>query len=840
MPLGLRSVALSADHSFDDIRVYTKTANGDVREGYNAISLDALDAAKSSNERNVVDMAEGWRPGDLRFECSPNSTLCAVTWGDLSFSRSIFYQTEDGSIRERRCWGTWQITSFVQPDCMMGTSIAVVQSGRPGDMILFFQDSEGYICRRTSHANLPNDDNWEPVVRIQKAAKCTGIAATEWDYCDDVRVYFQDENFTIREYCRIQGFSDWILGDLSVSCTKPVGDIAAISWFGSNGACEIRIYFQNEENDIVEYGRNSDPNLPQWQKGDFKYPALPNSDIVAYARRVTVDHYLIVMWAGPDQIVHQRVDPAGWGWMDPTPIAYLETTGRFMGKCTGTTFSDDGLGSDLKVIKQINVRCSSVIDAISLDFTDGSSTGWHGGTGGSQHSFTLNQGEDIITILVTADNSTISALQFITSQGRSSDWFGSKTGDTFDWQMDGRALLGFIGAAEQHVHGLMPFWSERYSSPALTNVQACVTEADNIKKEVEIAKGSADTLLSQTQALQDDIDKGLKGPADHAMQGISVLSMSIENLYNQTKAAPQPQKDAVDRLVKTCKNQALVVNKRFQSLHSEAVKLRERGSQLSTDLVAQIGTSDSRATRLTKLQGVSDGLKTSAQAKASAARQVIYSSRNRYSRLKIAHSDRKTTAEQSVVNAQHTKSVAESKRDSAKTARILRDIFTLGFGEIDDWGGLNEAIDYANKLIDSCQRNVEAAQNDIQAADNTLTQVQHEIDTFPALQSAINSDKSALESVRTSAIQLEQKNLDLTNNAFDITIYLGGLVARTETVQTKLTASGFAQAILAIEQLLKTPTQVTGLIKDSPGQLENTMEMIAQSDQVADDLGDVI
>jgi uncharacterized protein YoxC len=126
-----------------------------------------------------------------------------------------------------------------------------------------------------------------------------------------------------------------------------------------------------------------------------------------------------------------------------------------------------------------------------------------------------------------------------------------------------------------------PFWSERYSSPALTNVQACVTEADNIKKEIELAKGDTNTLLLQTQALQGDIDNGLKGLADHAMQGITVLSASIENLYNQTKAAAQPQKDTVDGLVKTCKNQALVVNKRFQSLHDEAVKLRERGSEVS-------------------------------------------------------------------------------------------------------------------------------------------------------------------------------------------------------------------------------------------------------------------
>jgi len=85
----------------------------------------------------------------------------------------------------------------------------------------------------------------------------------------------------------------------------------------------------------------------------------------------------------------------------------------------------------------------------------------------------------------------------------------------------------------------------------------------------------------QTEDLQRDIDNSLRGPADHALQGMMVLSGSIENLYNQTNAAIQIQKEEVDKLVKTCKSHALVVHKRFQDLYDKSDKMMTRGSDVS-------------------------------------------------------------------------------------------------------------------------------------------------------------------------------------------------------------------------------------------------------------------
>ncbi|KAF8647330.1 hypothetical protein AX16_006792 [Volvariella volvacea WC 439] len=813
MPLSLRSTALATAVCDAGIRVYTKTGNGDVREGCNDTSLQTLNSAKTRGDRDVVDMADGWFPGELRFNCSPESTLCAFAWD--SWSQSVFYQTEDGSIRERRHLNRWEITSFVQPDCMMGTSIAAVWGNYARIIVLLFQDSEDYLCFRVFEGG-----RWKPAVRLQKAAKCTGIGVTSWNNCRDIRVYFQDDQNVVREYCGSYNSNNWTLGDFVHQCTIPIGDIAAVNW-EYDGRREIRLYFQEENCDIIEWCYSSGPGAC-WKQGAFRQSALPNSDVVAYVRQPGHGFYIVVMWAGPDQLLYQRVNPEGWNWMNPTPIAFLQAAGRFVGKFSGKPFTDNTSRTDQRVIKRVNIRCGYLIDAISLDFTDGSSTGWHGGSNGSQHSFSLSDGEDITDVLVTTDGNFISALQFITSKGRNSDWFGRKTGQVISWQMGGRALGGFLGAEGLYINGLMPFWSERFSPATLTNLQSCITEADHLGKEIELARQHCSTLRTQTENLQYDIENSLRSPADHAIQGVMVLSGSIETLYNETKAVVEAQKAEIDKMIKVCKNQALVVHKRFQHLYERSDGMMKLASNLSTELTAQLGASEGKVTRLNKLQEVADGLRRGAEARESAAQE------------------KRATAEASVRKAQETKREAEKKRDSSRTSRIVRDIFTFGLGEIGDWGGLNEAIRYADKLIESAQRNAQAAYDDIRAAENTLRDVRREIDQFHSLRSSVTSYRGTLESTRTQAIALKDKNLELANKSLDISTYLGGLVARTETIKTKLSAAQFARAILSVEQLLLTPTKVKGLLLDRPERLESTMEIIARSDEVADDIGDMM
>lgn len=147
---------------------------------------------------------------------------------------------------------------------------------------------------------------------------------------------------------------------------------------------------------------------------------------------------------------------------------------------------------------------------------------------------------------------------------------------------------------------------------------------------------------------------------------------------------------------------------------------------------------------------------------------------------------------------------------------------------------------YANKLVESCQRNLARAQQDMREAENTLSNIRSEVGRFVQLHSSVESYKSDIQSTMRLAISLREKNMQLQNMSLDISLFLGVLVAKSETVQTKFTAAQFAKAIIAVEQALVTSTKVKGLIRDAPDKLESTMELIAQSDEVAEAIGDLM
>ncbi|KAI0804811.1 hypothetical protein BC629DRAFT_1210925 [Irpex lacteus] len=635
--------------------------------------------------------------------------------------------------------------------------------------------------------------------------------------CNEIRVYFQDEHNVVREYCGGRGYGRWLLGGWSHRCTIPIGDISAVSW--SNNGPEIRVYFQEEDCTIVEWCLS--PGYG-WYSGSFRYAALPNSDIIAYMRHAGGYFHICVMWAGQDQILWQKVNAQGMDWLKETPIAFLQATGRFFGSWTGTSFSDNSSNADHKVVRQLRVRSGARIDGLALDFTDGTSTAWHGGQGGNYSTYTLESGEDFTHIRVTADENYILGLQFITSKGRESPWYGSRSGTSSGWELDGRALAGFMGSTDRYVCGLMPFWSERYSPATLNNLQSCITEGEHIRREIQLAATRCAQLRHQTDQLQRDIEVGLRVPADHAIQGVGVLCGTIEDLYEETKKAVVLQSEEMKRLVKLCKGQAAVVAERFKHLYDESTRMTERGGELTVELTAKLGESEARVTRLNNLQSVADGLKKGAEVRAETMRE------------------KQRSAEDSARKARETQREAERKRRDAEAARTIRDIFTFGLGRLGDWFGLDEAVRYANKLVESCQRNLARAQQDMREAENTLSNIRSEVDRFVQLHSSVESYKSDIQGTMRLAISLREKNMQLQNTSLDVSLFLGVLVAKSETVQTKFTAAQFAKAIIAIEQALVTSTKVKGLIRDTPDKLESTMELIAQSDEVAEAIGDLM
>jgi hypothetical protein len=173
------------------------------------------------------------------------------------------------------------------------------------------------------------------------------------------------------------------------------------------------------------------------------------------------------------------------------------------------------------------------------------------------------------------------------------------------------------------------------------------------------------------------------------------------------------------------------------------------------------------------------------------------------------------------------------------STQIVRDIFTLGLGELGDWGGINAQIDYANKLIQSCQNDLQTCQNALREAEQAIENIEAEITQYGQLQTSLNAYLPRLRELKQQADDLRQRNQETCNKSLDVAGFLSILVAKGEALQLGLTAEDFAQRVLAIQKVLngKRPQ---GLMWDRPGQLQSTLEMIASSSVPALDLGDLM
>lgn len=85
---------------------------------------------------------------------------------------------------------------------------------------------------------------------------------------------------------------------------------------------------------------------------------------------------------------------------------------------TNSSTTDESSDIEDKFIRKVRVRLEECIVALSMDYTDGSSTAWSGGSRGKVEEFVLEDNEDIIQVWYIADHQRIRALRFGTSKGR--------------------------------------------------------------------------------------------------------------------------------------------------------------------------------------------------------------------------------------------------------------------------------------------------------------------------------------------------------------------------------------------------------------------------------------
>lgn len=95
--------------------------------------------------------------------------------------------------------------------------------------------------------------------------------------------------------------------------------------------------------------------------------------------------------------------------------------------------------------------------------------------------------------------------------------------------------------------------------------------ATNIATSQELCR----KLETSSAEIANEIDVGLKAPAEVAIQGINALIQSMDDLYKA-----ENNKAQVAELVAKCKGQGAVVGTRFKALHDQASGLMDKTSKV--------------------------------------------------------------------------------------------------------------------------------------------------------------------------------------------------------------------------------------------------------------------
>lgn len=116
-----------------------------------------------------------------------------------------------------------------------------------------------------------------------------------------------------------------------------------------------------------------------------------------------------------------------------------------------------------------------------------------------------------------------------------------------------------------------------------------------------------------------------------------------------------------------------------------------------------------------------------------------------------------------------------------------------------------------------------------------LQQINSQVASLNALGDTVRAQETTLHASVSHGCALRTRTIDLTNASLDVTLFVGSLAAKSETFAVNHTAQEFAKGVLNFGRLMVSDGRLNGLLVErDPGALQETLDMIAQSDPVED------
>ncbi|KAG9311530.1 hypothetical protein JVU11DRAFT_7734 [Chiua virens] len=389
-------------------------------------------------------------------------------------------------------------------------------------------------------------------------------------------------------------------------------------------------------------------------------------------------------------------------------------------------------------------------------------------------------------------------------------------------------MLDFVLAVAQ-IMGNLPLHhlqDTMFASVEDPQINVLASEAAGIQEDIEEASARCASLEMLLVTLESESATLLREDATPAMDALLSLVRRIESLHQATQdrktSALMAYRDPTLALVEiqayapflnACKSQSRVVFAHFQSLNEKARGLTQRFTELTTDFTFEISAAQERIEKLQNMMRL-----------AATLRDGVESQRT------IWH-EQQQIAEAHIQEARGTIRSAESKRDSTESARVVRNILTFGLGEIFDIFDLNEEIEEAQRTVARAEQNVRECEQSILRAIAAVQQINDQVELLDTLGATVHTQDLTLQASVTHRQEIRTRTIDLANASLDVSLFVGTLAAKSETLAVHHTAQEFARSVLAFGSLVVSEERFNELLlQHDPEALQETLGMIARSD----------
>jgi hypothetical protein len=154
----------------------------------------------------------------------------------------------------------------------------------------------------------------------------------------------------------------------------------------------------------------------------------------------------------------------------------------------------------------------------------------------------------------------------------------------------------------------------------------------------------------------------------------------------------------------------------------------------------------------------------------------------------------------------------------------------LGIGDIFDIGRLTEAKEDAERALSAAKDNRDSAESRLIVAQVVILKAQSIAQDYENLESRLHQLTPPLQLSKDMLEETRSRMSDIVNNTFDLSIFLGGLAAKTSPWGEIRSASRFAAVIVKLQALVETDRELAGMFITHPEMLDPALLLIADSE----------